>query len=222
MYKTALILSTSPSFNVFRAALVGAMHSGYLDGFLICSGFFHERTTKGGSFFASDAFLGAKLPASSTVTAVGAYDPAATEFDDFVSKLGAGLRTAGGASVVVSKRQSKRRYANRWHAKIFIAREHDIHRIAVVGSSNLTRSAFGTTPSNNEADAIIWDDSHPPTRNLVDSALAGPPDQPPDDAAPSPDVFISNYDPNDPRNTDQKSMNSRLKKLWDDVLAATL
>jgi len=220
MYKTALVLSTIPSFNVFRAVLSGAVNSGYLDHFLICSGFFHQRVNKRGSFYASDAFSGAKLPAGSSVTVVGAYDPAATEFDDFVRRLEAGLLAASGASVAVSKRQSLRRYANHWHAKIFIAREGAAHRLAVVGSSNLTRSAFDATASNNEADVIIWDDSHAPTKQFVDSALARPLDLLAD-AASNPMVIVSTYDPNDPRNTDHGTMDERLKGLWDDVLAAT-
>jgi hypothetical protein len=220
MYKTALILSTIPSFNVFRAALSGAIGSGYLDHFLICSGFFHERVNTRGSFYASDAFASAKLPPGSSVTVVGAYDPAATEFDDFVSKLQSGLPLASGTAVTVSKRRSLRRYANHWHAKIFIAREGNFHRLAVVGSSNLTRSAFDARASNNEADVLIWDDSHAPTRQLVNSALARPPDLL-NDAASTPAVIVSTYDPNDSRNTDSGTMDSRLKALWDDVLAAT-
>lgn len=209
MYKTAIILSTVPSINVFRAAISGAFSAGYLDHFLICSGFFHERLNRRGPFYASAAFASAKLPAGSTVTVVGAYDPAATEFDDFVDKLRVGLPIASGKSVSVSSRRSLRRYANRWHAKIFIAREGNVHRFAVIGSSNLTRNAFDATASNNEADVIIWDDSHEPTRQIVDAALNRP-DNVPADAASNPTVIVSTYDPNDARNTAQGTMNSRL------------
>lgn len=87
MYKTALILSTIPSFNVFRAALAGAFKAGHLNHFLVCSGFFHERLNSRGAFYASKAFDGTNLPTGSTVTVVGAYDPAATEFDAFVDAL---------------------------------------------------------------------------------------------------------------------------------------
>ena len=117
MYKTAIILSTIPSVNVFRAAISGAFSSGYLDHFLVCSGFFHERLNTRGPFYASAAFATAKLPAGSTVTVVGAYDPAATEFDDFVNNLRVSLPTATGKSVSVTARRSLKRYANRWHAK---------------------------------------------------------------------------------------------------------
>lgn len=220
MYKTALVLSTIPSFNVFRSALAGAFNAGHLDHFLICSGFFHERANSRGPFYASDAFASANLPAGSTVTVVGAYDPASTEFDNFVTKLQTQLPSSSGTHVSVSKRRSLRRYANHWHAKIFIAREGDNHRFAVVGSSNLTRSAFDATASNNEADVIIWDDSHIPTRNVVNIALGRPPDQQGGNAS-NPTVIVSAYDPNDGRNSTQGDMNSRLKALWDDVISAT-
>lgn len=220
MYKVALVLSTIPSYNVYRAALEKAFHSGAYDHFLICSGFFHERINKRRpSFYASDAFATAKLPASSTVTVVGAYDPAAREFDDFVNKIDVGLNAVGGP-VAVTKRRSLRRYANHWHAKIFIAREGQSHRFAVVGSSNLTRSAFNLTASNNEADVLLWDDSHPATSQMVSAALGRPPDGQTANV-PNPSVIVSNYDPNDPRNSAQGSLNDRLQGLWNDIIAAT-
>lgn len=183
MYKTALVLSTIPSFNVFRSALSGAFNAGHLNHFLICSGFFHERSNSRGPFYASDAFAGARLPAGSTVTVVGAYDPSSSEFDDFVAKLQMKLPALSGGSIAVEKRRSLRRYMNHWHAKIFIAREDNSYRFAVVGSSNLTRSAFDANASNNEADVIIWDDSHAPTRNVVNAALERAPDQQPGNAS---------------------------------------
>lgn len=219
MQKTALILSTIPSFNVYRAALGKAFHSGKYNHFLICSGFFHQRINTRGTFYASDAFATAALPAGSTVTIVGAYNPAATEFDDFVSKVDTGLNAAGGP-VAVTKRRSLRKYANHWHAKIFIAREDCIHRFAVIGSSNLTRSAFNMVASNNEADVLLWDDSHTPTRQIVNAALDRPPDELNTDVL-GPSVIVSDYAPNDERNSHQGSLNDRLQNLWNDVLAAT-
>ena len=203
MYKIALVLSTTPSYNVYRAALEKAFRSGAYDHFLISSGLFHERVNTRGPFHASDAFATAVLPSGSTVTVVGAYDPASTEFDDFVKKIDAGLNAVGGP-VTVTKRRSLRRYANHWHAKIFIAREGQTHRFAVVGSSNLT----------------IWDDSHITTRQLVNAALGRPPDEQIVNAS-NPSVIVSNYDPTDQRNSAQGSLNDRLQNLWNDVIAAT-
>lgn len=220
MFKLALVLSTIPSTNLFRTALVGAFHSGYLDNFLICSGFFHERVNSKGSFYASDAFVSAKLPDPSEVTVVGAYAPASAEFDEFCSNLSGALKTVKGASVPVSQRRSIKKYANHWHAKIFIAREGTQNRFAVVGSSNLTRSAFDSVASNNEADVLIWDDLHDKTHKLATSTLAGQRD-PDQDAMESPTIIVSNYDPDDHRNSAQGYMNDRLQELWQDVLSAT-
>ena len=120
MYKLALVISTIPSSNTFRAALSGAFMSGHLNKFLICSGFFHERTNSKGPFYASDAFKGVTLQAGSTVTVVGAYEPSAHEFNDFVTNLSANLAESG-VPVLVDQRRSLKKYANRWHAKVFIA-----------------------------------------------------------------------------------------------------
>lgn len=219
MYKVALVLSTIPSYNVYRSALETAFRSGAYDHFLICSGFFYERINSRGAFYASDAFATAVLPANSTVTIVGAYAPSAKEFDDFVNKIRAGL-TAAGVPVTVTQRRSLRRYANHWHAKIFIARDNHACRIAVVGSSNLTRSAFNSVASNNEADVLLWDDSHPPTQQIVNEALSRPLAGQ-DTEVSDPTVFVSSYDPSDPRNKIAGSLGDRLQGLWNDVLAAT-
>ena len=220
MYKLALVLSTVPSTNVFRSALTGAFGSGYFNDFLVCSGFFHERTNKKGAFYASKALHTRSLPDPSKVTVVGAYDPAATEFDDFVKSLATGLKTVTGAAVLVTQRRSHKKYANHWHAKIFIARNAAHHGFAVIGSSNLTRSAFDVSPSNNEADVIIWDDFSPIAKKIATDALTGRQDGAPD-AAQRPTIVVSNYDPSDIRNTAPIQMNDRLNALWQDVLAAT-
>lgn len=220
MYKLALVLSTTPSFNVFRSAVTGAFSSGTFDRFMICSGFFQQRINRRGRFFASDAFTGVVLPKGSTVTVVGAYDPGNSEFDDFVQSLKRGLRSADGRPISVSQRRSVRKYVNRWHAKVFIAAEHERPRFAIIGSSNLTRSAFSPTASNNEADVLIWDDSHRETRAIATTALEAQ-STAMEEGLPLPTVFVSRYDKEDSRNRNQASMSARLSTLWQDILAAT-
>jgi len=219
MYKLALVLSTTPSVNVFRAALHSAFNSCYFDDFLICSGFFHQRSTKKGSFFASDAFSTAVLPHPSTVTVVGSYDPASTEFADFVNTLVSSLRTTSGSPVSVSKRFSKKKYANHWHAKIFIARRGDEHSFAVIGSSNLTRHAFNIKASNNEADVIIWNEDDLTTKSIVESAFSlNLNDQ---NNMNFPTIIIANYDQDSRLNSFNADMNERLAQLWRDVISVT-
>jgi hypothetical protein len=221
VYKIAIIISTIPSFNVYRNTLEKAFNSGNYNHFLIGSGFFHHRNNSKGPFYASDAFSGATFPSSGSVTVVGAYNPGSQEFDMFVANLKTGLNVAGKPTVAVTQRRSQRKYANHWHAKIFIAREDQTHRLAVVGSSNLTRSAFDSAASNNEADVLIWDDSHLPTRQIVNTALARPEDVQGENLS-NPAVVVSDYVPDDPRNSSQGSLNDRLGMLWEDVLAATV
>jgi hypothetical protein len=220
MYKIALIISTIPSINVFRTVLEKSFHSGHYNHFLICSGFFQERHNSKGAFYASAAFDSATLPTGSSVTVVGAYAPNSKEFNGFTQKLSTGLNSAGKPTVIVNQRRSLKQYANHWHAKIYIARQDDEHRLAVVGSSNLTRSAFNFTASNNEADVLVWDDSHPATKKIVDEAF-GEQQGDPIGSPSRPVIVVSNYEPEDPRNSFKGPLNVRLKQLWNDVITAT-
>jgi hypothetical protein len=221
MFKLAVVLSTMPSHNIFRRVIEGSFNSGYLTDFLICSGFFHERTNSRGAFYASNAFDSAKLPNSSEVTVVGAYDPASTEFDDFCQSLKSHLKTKTGASVPVHQRRALKKYANKWHAKIYIAKQQKDCRLAVIGSSNLTRSAFAPVASNNESDVIIWDDSHQKTRHFIDSILLEVPSPKDSLSEDGQTILVGNYNQSDRRNNDPGSMQDRLSKIWRDVMAAT-
>ena len=222
MFKLAVVLSTTPSHNVFRRVIEGSFNSGYLTDFMICSGFFHERTNKQGAFYASDAFKSAILPNSSKVTVVGAYDPASTEFDDFCTTLTFNLKKKNGDKVPLMQRRAAKKYANKWHAKIYIAKQHTSHRLAVIGSSNLTRSAFSPSPSNNESDVIIWDDSHAKTRRIIDSVIS---DEEPTNSLigeGGQTVIVGNYNQSDKRNNYHGPMQDRLNRIWQDVISATI
>lgn len=221
MFKLALVLSTIPAKNIFRSALTSAFHSGFLDEFLICSGFFHERDNTKGPFYASNAFHTTQLPNAAKVTVVGAYEPASNEFDAFCNSLKTNLRTQNGSRVPVYQRRANKQYANKWHAKIFIAREHGKCIFAVIGSSNLTRNAFSAAAVNNEADVVIWNQTHSSINKLVNDVFVS--DRTVANASESgPDVFVSTYDRRDPRNSHRGEMTSRLDQLWRDVMSATV
>lgn len=221
MYKIALLVSTISTTNLFRSAVLKAFSAPHHTNFLICSGFFHERTNGRGPFYASKAFAGARttFPVGSSITTVGAYNPCCTEYLSFVSSLRGTMKNDRGSPLRVRARYAKRKWHNKWHAKIFIAAEKRVPRFAVIGSSNLTRAAFGPVPTNNESDVIIWDDSHAATRMVADSALAGLDNLPTREGKPH--IFIGNYDPADPRNTASTRMEQRLTELWKDVVTAT-
>ena len=221
MYKIAVIVSTISAVNLFRSAVLQAFAAPHHSNFLICSGFFHERNPQKGPFYASRAFIGARttFPVGSSITIVGAYNPSCTEYADFANALRSNLKNNHGLPLRVRQRYAIRKWQNRWHAKVFIAAEKRIPRFAVVGSSNLTRNAFGTGPVNNETDVIIWDDSHAPTRRAANAALESLGDGTP--AGDRPHIVIANYDHSDPRNSSPLPMNLRLVQLWKDVLAVT-
>lgn len=220
MFKFAVILSARSRVNLFRIALTQAFHSGFLDQFIVSSGFFHERTNKQGSFYASDAFINARLPNSAKVIVVGSYNPSSSEFESFYLQLKNHLMTKNGGVVPVSRRKAKKPWANKWHAKVFLARQQNKYRFAIVGSSNLTRSAFSHGSCNNETDVIIWDSAHASTNKMVEMCL----DEVPEEFGPyndGPNVFIGRYDPLDPLNRANLSMQRRLRMIWEDILQAT-
>ncbi len=221
MYKLALLVSTVSTTNLFRSAVLGAFGASHHTNFLICSGFFHERTNGKGPFYASKAFAGARtmFPIGSSITTVGAYNPGCVEYVDFVNSLRGTLKNSSGGPLRVRARYAQQKWKNKWHAKIFIAAEKRVPRFAVIGSSNLTRAAFGPAPVNNESDVIIWDDSHAPTRAVANAALTELGDLTP--RAQSPHIIVASYDQTDPRNTTVAPMDLRLVKLWRDVAAAT-
>lgn len=55
----------------------------------------------------------------------------------------------------------------------------------------------------------------------MNAALGRPPDGQGADLL-TPSVIVSNYDPNDQRNSNQGSLSDRLHDLWNDVLVATV
>lgn len=222
MYKVAIIISTVSARNLFRSAVISAYSAPHLTNFLICSGFFHERTNSKGPFYASDAFLRARtsFPIGSSITTVGAYNPSSVEYDAFVQALRTNLRNSAGRPLRVRQRYAVLKWRKKWHAKIFIAAEKRTPRFAIIGSSNLTRSAFAAIPENNESDVIIWDDAHVPTKVVMNGAIESLQATPEGGGANH--IVIANYDPSDHRNSSRLPMEQRLAKLWRDIVSVTV
>lgn len=226
MFKIAVILRKSQSPNVFRRAILSAFSGGIGDEYLLCSGFFQEKKYKVNSYYASDSFLAnvPPMPCKTTVTTVGIYDPHAwgAQYNDFVAKLSSVKCSCGKH---LSVKQRKRKGNNKWHAKVFIAKNNGQPRLAIVGSSNITKNAFDEKKGwNRECDVLIWNSSDAQINKLVRSAIAGETDQPEQGATQDgqpPEVFISSYDADDLLNSRHGSIQSRLELLWQDVIDAS-
>ncbi|HHE9062594.1 TPA: NgoFVII family restriction endonuclease, partial [Haemophilus influenzae] len=67
------------------------------------------------------------------------------------------------------------------HAKIFIARKKGLPLISIIGSSNLSAGAFADRTSkdkwNQECDIVIWDDSDPSSKGIIQDILENVPEQ---------------------------------------------
>lgn len=226
MFKIAVILRKSQSPNVFRRTILSAFSGGIGNEYLICSGFFQEKKYKVSSYYASDSFLAnvPPLPCEATVTTVGIYDPHTwgSQYNDFVAKLSS-IKCSCGNHLAVKQR--KRKGSNKWHAKVFIARNDGQPRIAIVGSSNITKNAFDEKKGwNRECDVLIWNSSDAQVNALIRTVISGEGDrlgQIVDRDDRPPEVFISSYDSEDPLNSRRGSIQSRLELLWQDVIDAS-
>ena len=67
------------------------------------------------------------------------------------------------------------------HAKIFIAKKQGLPLISIIGSSNLSAGAFADRTSkdkwNQECDIVIWDDSDPSSKGIIQDILENVPEQ---------------------------------------------
>lgn len=163
MEKVAIFLRKSEAENRFREVILGCFNTHDFTEIMICSGFFQER----GKYFASDCFKSAAPPlvCQRKVSVVGVYNGIwKGDFDRFTREVGQ-IKCPCGIAMHVDKRKIKRYH---WHAKIFIASDHDGPQLGVIGSSNITSRAFGITKSwNFEADAILWNSNNPAADSVM-------------------------------------------------------
>jgi len=226
MFKIATILRKSQSPNVFRRAILSAFSGGIGDEYLLCSGFFQEKKYTVNSYYASDSFVANSplKPCNVTITTVGIYDPHVwgSQYNDFVTKLSS-IKCSCGLPLSVKKR--KRKGSNKWHAKVFMAKSNGQPRLAVIGSSNITKNAFDEKKGwNRECDVLIWNSLDAEVNTLMRAAISGAGEQTEQPAARDgevPEVFISSYDSEDPLNSRRGSIQSKLELLWQDVIDAS-
>lgn len=226
MFKIAAILRKCQSPNVFRRVILSAFSAGIGDEYLLCSGFFQEKKYKVNAYFASDSFLAhaPSKPCKVSIITVGIYDPYSWggQYNDFVAKLSS-IKCA--CSIPLSVKQRKRKGSNKWHAKVFMVKDNGQPRLAIIGSSNITKNAFDEMKGwNRECDVLIWNSSDELTNRLIRTAISGQGEQ--HGQAPGvdlqfSDVFISTYDSEDSLNTRHGNMQSRLELLWQDVMDAS-
>lgn len=211
MERIAIFLRQSETQNFFREVISRCVSESSLDDLYICSGFFQERKN-----FSASSELGHHLHSSKSITVVGIYNGLwRSQFDDFVSSLHK-ISRAKGLPLTINKRRTK---GYRWHAKIFIACSGKTPVLAIVGSSNITRPAFGNTkPWNYEADVVLWD-AQSSADSLMRDVFSDPKSSNEDlsDDLHDQSVIVTSYDSEDPLNSGL-SLKERINYLLDELL----
>lgn len=74
-----------------------------------------------------------------------------------------------------------------WHAKVFLAKRAGVPLVGIIGSSNITRRAFGELNDfNYECDVVIWDESVSAIDGAIEAAIG--------DGQDVQDVIVTTYD----------------------------
>lgn len=149
-------LRTDASISYFRRNLLKILDYPHFTKVVICSGYFQESYNSSPYNILDDGILSSILgnPNSANIeyTIIAGkfnnlHDPWKKSFNTFLRNL----RHRGINFRAYTERRGK------WHAKIALGIEHDITKVALLGSSNLTRPAFCEpyTNFNVEADILL-------------------------------------------------------------------
>ncbi len=203
MRRVAIFLRKTGSLNKFRAAILGALRTDIVDNALLCSGFFQDdgRYSAGADFDLTSHRSCSPLK----ITALGLYSYSwKAQYSSFFAQL-----QAQNACVCFSAVQ-KRIPSMGWHAKVFLAKRGNTPLVGIIGSSNITRRAFGLDKDfNYECDVVFWDESVPEIDRAISAAIGDPGDVS--------DVIVTNYDENHPAN--RQPLQTRLLSLEAEILA---
>lgn len=93
---------------------------------------------------------------------------------------------------------------------MFLAKQGNTPLVGIIGSSNITRRAFGLDKDfNYECDVVFWDETVPDIDRAMSVAIGDPGDVS--------DVIVTNYDDSHPAN--RQSLQARLLLLEAEILA---
>lgn len=161
-----IILRKQLQVNRFRDLMINVLDTGQGDNALLCSGFFQENY-HGYGYMASQEQNFAQVLTRHNINliTVGIYHPSWKQsYLNFKYNLAA-------AGVKIT---AKYKLGLKWHAKVFILSKGQEPIFGIVGSSNITRRAFGSMIDfNYECDVIIWPDSEKDITKLIDDFLVG-------------------------------------------------
>lgn len=142
-----IIFRNSALINRFHQLIIDSLNSGKGDEVIICSGFFQEDQLFSASMTTQLACSICQSNLKITTIGIhnGSWKKRYKKFrDNFLN-----------CNININALFSKKYH---WHAKIFILKKNGLPIFGIIGSSNLTRPAFGlSSPFNFEADVVLWD-----------------------------------------------------------------
>jgi hypothetical protein len=137
--------------NIFRDLIIATLSSKLGDEAVIGSGFFQEEYRTQNSYRLSREYNFLNAMKGVTVTTVGVYS---SMWRNSYLKFVEVMRNNG------IKTDARYVSGNKWHAKIYLLLKNKTPEFGIIGSSNMTRSAFGIQGSfNYECDVALWDNS---------------------------------------------------------------
>ena len=206
MKRIAIFLRNTGSTNKFRRTVLGTLRSAIVDEALLCSGFFQDdaKYSTGADF----DLIAHRSCAPLKLTTLGLYSYSwKAQYSSFFSQIQANNACACFTAV------KKRIPSMGWHAKVFLAKAAGQPVVGIIGSSNVTRRAFGELKDfNYECDVVVWDENIPDIDAVVNGAIGDPGDVS--------DVIVTNYDDNHRANT--QPLQNRLLSLEAEIMSRAI
>ena len=180
MHRVAIFLRSTGNVNKFRRAILNALRSDLVDEALVCSGFFQDdnKYSAGADF----DLISRRSCSPLSITTLGLYSYSwKAQYATFFSQL-----KARNPCSCFSAAQ-KRIPSMGWHAKVFLAKHAKRPLVGIIGSSNITRRAFGELQDfNYECDVVMWEESVQQIDAAMNAAIG--------DLGDISDVIVANYD----------------------------
>ncbi|MBU4423060.1 MULTISPECIES: hypothetical protein [unclassified Acidovorax] len=174
-----------------------------VDEALLCSGFFQDdaKYSTGADFDLITYRSG--TPLKLTTLGLYAYTWKA-QYSTFFSQIQA--KNASPSFTAIQKRIP----SMGWHAKVFLAKAAGKPVVGIIGSSNVTRRAFGEVKDfNYECDVVMWDESISSVDAVVSAAIG--------EAGDVSDVIVTNYD--ESHRANRISLQQRLISLEAEIMS---
>ncbi|HHF0494617.1 TPA: phospholipase D-like domain-containing protein [Haemophilus influenzae] len=157
--------------NFFRNIILSTLNNNYFDKYVLCSAFFQENKFS----TSSEVISAVNSTRTVNIDIYGLYRGTWNkQFNQFCSNMKNYYQNSSCSTNFYKFKPNS-------HAKIFIARKKGLPLISIIGSSNLSAGAFADRTSkdkwNQECDIVIWDDSDPSSKGIIQDILENVPEQ---------------------------------------------